>query len=82
MSFRLSAVAALALLQVLGGCTAAAPTDDVETDDSALEASAWAYDPRCTFADGISSGCSGGVNHDGPGGGAYPCVADAYTFAP
>jgi hypothetical protein len=34
------------------------------------------------YVDDDQSSCSGGVNHDGPGGVAYPCTGSDYAFTP
>jgi len=33
------------------------------------------------YVDDNNGGCSGGVNHDGPGGLAYPCKGSLYTMS-
>jgi len=38
--------------------------------------------PLAVYVDDDLSGCSNGVNHDGPGGTAYPCTGSDYAFAP
>jgi len=38
--------------------------------------------PLAVYVDDDDSGCLEGVNHDGPGGVAYPCVGSDYAFAP
>ena len=34
------------------------------------------------YVDDDNSSCVNGVNHDGPGGGAFPCAGSAYDFTP